>query len=80
MARRIQDFKFGFRDQIGTILWDAPLCDGITMENVTCERMADHYASKSDVDGVRVVGEDGDELFRWTRRDEAKRAGKTHNA
>jgi hypothetical protein len=77
MARRVQDFRFGIGDETEEviILWEAPICDGATMENLACERMGDHYPVCPDIDGVRIVDQDGDELFRWTRRDEAARLG-----
>lgn len=75
MARMLQDIKLrptGPHD----VLWETPLADGETMENVVHERMSDHFATKAGIDAVQVVDDEtGDVLYRWTFSEEALAIG-----
>jgi hypothetical protein len=54
------------------VLCEFPIPDGATVENLVHERMSDHFASKNGVEGVRVIDDNGDEIYRWTFSDEVR--------
>ena len=68
-ALSVQDCKLNGRE-IGAVVAEFPAAPGSTVENLAHERMADHYDAKSGVQAVRIVDEDGTELYRWTWWDE----------
>ena len=73
MARILQDFKLVNGDQVGEILWQIPIPEGVTAETVTHDRMADHFTAKNSVGGVHIIdGETGEEIYRWTWWDEQR--------
>jgi hypothetical protein len=66
MFRVLQDFKLVNGDEVGEILWECPMPEGIPVENVVHDRMAGHYKTGK-VQAVRVIDkETGDEIYRWT--------------
>jgi hypothetical protein len=74
MARILQDFKLASGDQVGEILWEISMPEGVTVESVVRDRMRDHFAAKGRVQGVRVIdSETGEEIYRWTWWNEQRR-------
>ena len=66
MFRVLQDFKLVNGDEVGEILSECPMPEGIPVENVVHDRMAGHYKTGK-VQAVRVIDkETGDEIYRWT--------------